>query len=388
MIIPILMATTVSVAAPTAPVASSLPAAAANKEIAERDPMVLAARTARWQLDQLKKEVPGSEGANPQGWVQAAFWIGMTEFADAGGPPEIRNAIVAHGQANEWKPAARRFNADDVAITDMYIWEARHGAAPNILSATRKRFDDIIDNTPRVGLAFYATPGKPGDIECLPRWCWSDALFMAPPAMAALFHVTGEKKYLSFMSKQYWLTVDFLFDPAENLFYRDSRFFSMRGAEGRKIFWSRGNGWVFAGLARTMRWLPKGSPDRERMETLFIDMANKLISLQKPDGYWSPSLLDTEGSVTETSGTAFFTYGLAWGVANGILPRARFEPAARRGWAALVKAIQPDGRLGWVQPIGDQPNKVSPSDSTAYGTGGFLMAASAMHLLDNQKSAN
>jgi rhamnogalacturonyl hydrolase YesR len=106
---------------------------------------------------------------------------------------------------------------------------------------------------------------------------------------------------------------NFLYDPVEQLYYRDSRFFDRRDAKGRKMFWSRGNGWVVAGLALMIPKLPKGEPDRKKLEKLFVEMAGKVKALQKPDGYWAPSLLAPEDSPPESSGTAFYTYGLAWG---------------------------------------------------------------------------
>ena len=110
----------------------------------------------------------------------------------------------------------------------------------------------------------------------------------------------------------------------------------------------------------------------------FREMAARLVGLQKPDGYWAPSLLAPEGSPPETSGTGFFTYGLAWGIKAGLLDRATYEPAARRGWAALERAIQPDGRLGYVQQVSDRPEQVAPTDTQYYGTGAFLLAAAAI----------
>jgi rhamnogalacturonyl hydrolase YesR len=128
--------------------------------------------------------------------------------------------------------------------------------------------------------------------------------------------------------------------------------------------------------------LDKDSADRHRMEGLFLQMAARLKALQKPDGYWAPSLLAPEGSPPETSGTAFYTFGLAWGINAGLLPRAEYEPAVRRGWAALKRAIQPDGRLGYVQQVSDRPEKVEPADTQYYGVGAFLLAATQIAALD------
>lgn len=349
-------------------------------------PLRLAAQLANWQLSHLDDTAhvarATGETRNPRGWEKAVFWIGMTALADAGGPPEIATAVTAMGQANGWTPGARPYHADDLAITQAYVWAARNGAGPAALAPTRRAFDFIVANPPRVGLAYYQPPAGYNATECLTRWCWCDALFMAPPAMLELARRTGDARYRDYALREFWATTDFLYDPAEHLFYRDSRFFERRDDAGRKLFWSRGNGWVFAGLARSIPLLPEGSPDRRRMEALFVEMAARLATLQKPDGYWSPSLLAPENSPPESSGTAFYTYGMAWGVKAGLLDRGTYEPVARRGWDALVRSLQPDGRLGWVQQVSDRPEHVEATDTQYYGVGAFLLAASAMSRLD------
>jgi rhamnogalacturonyl hydrolase YesR len=350
------------------------------------DAIAVATRLAQWQLARMDdaqhiSRATGETG-NPRGWEKAVFWTGMTALADAGGPPEIGRAILAMGKANDWTPGSRPFHADDLAISQAYLWAARHGAGPAALAPTRRKFDYIVAHPPQVGLAYYQPPQGYDATECLTRWCWCDALFMAPPAMIELSRQTGDARYRAYALHEFWATTDFLYDPAEQLFYRDSRFFERRDDQGRKLFWSRGNGWVFAGLARAIPLLPKGSPDRARMEKLFVAMATRLKALQKPDGYWSPSLLAPEGSPPESSGTGFYTFGMAWGIKAGLLDRHQYEPVARRGWDALVRSIQPDGRLGWVQQVSDRPERVEAADTQYYGVGAFLLAATAIAELD------
>jgi rhamnogalacturonyl hydrolase YesR len=345
-----------------------------------------AGQLAKWQLDRM--EHPNlvsrvtTETRNPRAWEQAVFWIGMTALADAGGPSEIREAILKMGGANQWQPARRPFHADDLVITQSYLWAAQHGAGAAAIGPTRTAFDYIVTHPPQVTLAFYQPPSGYDDTECLKRWCWCDALFMAPPAMIELSAQTGDRRYRDYAMREYWATVDFLYDPAEHLFYRDSRFFERRDDKGRKQFWSRGNGWVFASMARVIPLLEEKSADRVRMEALFREMAARLKDIQKPDGYWSPSLLASEGSPPESSGTGFFTYGIAWGIRAGLLDRRDYEPTARRGWDALARAIQPDGRLGWVQQVSDRPEKVAADDTQYYGVGAFLLAATAVAALN------
>lgn len=344
-----------------------------------------AVRLADWQLGQMQGNTVSrmtGETRNPRAWEQAAFWIGMTALADAGGPPRIRKAILDMGTANRWLPGDTPYFADDHAITQAYLWAARNGAGEAARIPARRTFDRVVNQPAIASLAFYVPPEGYGAAECLKRWCWCDALFMAPAALAELSLQTGDPRYRDFAMDEFWATTDFLYDPAQRLFYRDSRFFERRDAEGRKEFWSRGNGWVFAGMARILPLLPRHNADRVRMEALFQQMASRLKELQKPDGYWSPSLLAPEGSPPESSGTGFYTYGLAWGINNALLPRAEYEPAVRRGWAALQRALQRDGRLGYVQQVSDRPEKVEAGDTQYYGVGAFLLAATQVAALD------
>lgn len=352
---------------------------------AQAKPIEAAVRLADWQLARMGPAVVSrktNETDNPRSWEQAVFWVGMTSLADAGGPPRVRQAIMVMGKANQWQPGHRPYFADDHVITQSYLWAAAKGAGEAARAPTLRAFDKVIGEPAVTTLAFYVPPEGYGAAECLKRWCWCDALFMAPPALVELSRQTGDNRYRAFAMKEFWATTDFLFDPVEHLYYRDSRFFERRDAKGRKMFWSRGNGWVFAGIARTVPGLPDGSADRRKLEALFVEMAARLRELQKPDGYWPPSLLAPEDSPPEASGTAFYTYGMAWGIRAGLLPRDQYEPVVRRGWAALMRAIQPDGRLGWVQQVSDRPESVEASDTQFYGVGAFLLAATAVAELD------
>jgi rhamnogalacturonyl hydrolase YesR len=201
---------------------------------------------------------------------------------------------------------------------------------------------------------------------------------MSPPAWIELSAQTGDARYTDFALKEFWDTTAFLYDPAEHLYFRDSRFFERRDDAGRKLFWSRGNGWVFAGLANILDALPKDHPQRPRLEALFREMALKIKQVQKEDGYWPPSLLGPENSPPESSGTGFYVYGLAWGVNHGLLGAIEYRPAVLSGWAALTRAVAKDGMLGWVQQVSDRPDRVEEKDTQYYGVGAFLLAASAV----------
>ena len=356
-------------------------ASLAAEHASRKDVLKLASRVADWQLEHMGNTQGvtkfAEETANPRSWQQGAFWVGMTHLADVTGEKRFTDAINAMGKANQWQPGKRTYHADDHVIAQSYLWSARHGAGSEAIVPVRATFDSILAKPPIDHLSFV--PAR--DYEstpCLRRWCWCDALFMSPPAWVELSRQTGDARYANFAMSEFWATTDFLYDPVEALYFRDSRFFERRDDHGRKQFWSRGNGWVFAGIANILDVLPKDNPHRPRLEQLFRDMAVKLKAVQKPDGYWPPSLLAPENSPPETSGTGFYVYGFAWGVSHGLLDAAAYRPAIDSGWAALTRAVAKDGRLGWVQQVSDRPDSVAETDTQYYGVGAFLLAASAV----------
>jgi rhamnogalacturonyl hydrolase YesR len=351
---------------------------------ARQEALALAARAADWQLAHMDKAPGitsfGEETYQPRSWQKGAFWVGMTRLADVSGEKRFAEAILANGRATQWQPGPRTYHADDHVIGQSYLWAARHGAGTDAIAPLRATFEVILARPAVTHLGFVPAKNYE-DTACLRRWCWCDALFMSPPAWVEMTQQTGDPRYAEFAMAEFWATTDFLYDPAEKLFFRDSRFFERRDAQGRKQFWSRGNGWVFAGIADILEFLPKNSPHRPRLEKLFREMAVKLKTLQKPDGYWPPSLLAAENSPPETSGTGFFVYGLAWGVKHGLLDAADYRPAIDRGWTALTRAVASDGKVGWVQQVSDRPDVVAESDTQFYGVGAFLLAASAVAAL-------
>ena len=362
-----------SLLAPTLACAAAAPA--------RKDVLKLAAKVADWQLARLDAAYithMKEETRDPRSWEQGAFWLGLTHLADVSTDKRFRAAILAMGRGNQWQLGPRTYHADDHVIGQSYLWAATHGAGAEALAPLKTTFDSILAKPAIVHLSFYIPPSGYGDTACLARWCWCDALFMGPPGWLELGKQTGDRRYVDFALAEFWSSTAFLFDPAENLYFRDSRFFERRDDQGRKLFWSRGNGWVFAGIANMLESLPVDDPNRVGIEKLFRAMAEKLKSVQKPDGYWAPSLLGPENSPPESSGTGFYVYGLAWGVKHRLLDAEEYGPSIHSGWAALTRAVAKDGRVGWVQQVSDRPETVNAEDTQFYGVGAFLLAASAV----------
>jgi rhamnogalacturonyl hydrolase YesR len=333
-------------------------------------PAILRAMTAvaDWQLANPAKWAPNL-------WHYAAFWVGLGAFASVSDDPRYLSAIEKNGETYGWRPAPRPGHADDQAITASYFAAYSVERDRRMIEPSLARFDEMTTRTYDEPLTWDESAAPIRERE----WAWCDALFMAPPAMAAASAATGDLKYVNLADKLWWKTTAFLYDGGEHLYYRDSRFFPQREPNGQKVFWSRGNGWVLGGAVRMLENMPAQYPDRARYEGLLRDMATRVAALQGDDGFWRASLLDP-GSLPrpESSGTAFFVYAIAWGVNQGLLDRATFEPVLRKGWSALTGALLESGKLGWVQEVGFKPGDVCWDRTEVYGAGAFLLAGSEM----------
>ena len=339
-------------------------------------------KVAGWQLSHMDRfdyvRTFRDQTQQGTGWIQAAFYIGLTRWADATNDPRYASAALDKAEKNEWQLGPLYWHADDQAIAQMYLFLAERGndarAGPVV-----EAFDRILFSPPVNSLEFRPDDTWQSEGTCQRRWCWCDALFMAPPAWAMLSNLTGDAKYRDYMLQEYFATKDYLYDEEVRLFYRDSRFFRQRTAFGNRVFWSRGNGWVFAGLPLLLEAMPAEHPRRKELLRLYREMAATFRDIQHANGYWASSLLDVQHDpLPETSGTAFITFGLAWGVKRNVLPREDYEHAVEKGWSALVRAVDGQGRPGWVQQVGNAPDEVRASDTQLYGSGAILLAASEM----------
>lgn len=352
-------------------VAPAPPANAASAESELTPGAVLAAmeRVADWQLAH-----PHSD--DPLRWTQAAGYTGMMALASLSKSPRFRDAMMQMGEKNGWKPGVRPYHADDHCVGQTYAELFFEQREPRMIAPLRERFDWILANPKDDNLDFDQAKNP----DRLDRWSWCDALFMAPPAWLRLYVATGNRAYLDFAVTKWWVTSDYLYDKDEHLYFRDSSYFEKREANGKKVFWSRGNGWVLAGLARMLRYLPVEHPARERFVRQYREMADRILGLQQPDGLWRASLLDPESyPLKETSGTAFFCYGMAWGINDGLLERARFEEGVRKAWRGLADCVDGDGMLTHVQPVGADPKHFEEKSTAPYGVGGFLLAGSEVY---------
>jgi rhamnogalacturonyl hydrolase YesR len=316
-----------------------------------------------------------------QDWTFAALYRGLLAAGDTLHDQRYKDAMVATGTQFDWKPGSRETVADDQAVSYLYLALYRQSHDPKMLGPTKSEFDRLL------ALPDVCTEGCPaGHDQNTPTWWWCDALFMAPPVWAQLAGITGNRAYLDHLDKQWWATSALLYDPNEHLYSRDASFLNKHQANGKKIFWSRGNGWVIAGLALVLEQMPMNYPNRPKYAAQFREMAERLRSIQGDDGLWRPGLLDPNAyPLPEVSGSAFYVYAMAWGIRQGLLDRATFLPAVKKGWAGLLAHVYADGRLGSIQPIGAAPDQYKPQTSYVFGVGAFLMAGSEISELIEHK---
>ena len=320
-----------------------------------------AQKVADWQLAR-------AESVFNQQWTYSALYDGLLAASKTTGDPRYHDAVVKMAAHFDWKLIGERFpHADDMALGRSYMDLYLETHEPMRMADTKAILDRLIV--------------RPDDPEKL-LWWWCDALFMAPPVLAKMSAAAGDRRYLDYMDREWWQTSTALYDPAEHLYFRDSRYLTQKEKNGRKIFWSRGNGWVMGAFAKVLEVMPKDYPSREKYITQYKEMADRVATIQGKDGLWRSGLLDPDDyDLPEVSGSAFFTYSLAWGINHGTLNRAKFQPVVERAWAGILLHIYADGRLGSIQPIDGQPGKFKPSASSVYGVGAFLLAASELDAL-------
>lgn len=312
---------------------------------------------------------------SPTDWTNGVYNIGVVKAHQATGAKEYLKALKEMSVRNNWQPWERFYHADDITICYSYIYLKSIGEEAN-LEPTKNILKDHLykDHEWRAGTA---------KDEKTILWWWCDALFMAPPILTSYAKLNSDQTFLKEMDKYYLETYNMLYDKKEHLFVRDGRFLwtgspkDLKEPNGNKVFWSRGNGWVFGGLALLLTDMPKDYPNRSFYEKLFKEMAERLKGLQHEDGMWRTSLLSPESfNHGEVSGSGLFTYGLTWGINNGLLSKAEYQPAVLKAWNAILKCQQVSGKVGWVQNIGYDPKPADADSWQNFGTGAFLLAGS------------
>ncbi len=323
-------------------------------------------------------------------WQFASYYIGVMKAYKATGNKDYQNFLYQVGEDHNWETLPDMYHADKIAIGQIYLDLYQQKAEEVMIKNIKWILDaNLLRNKPMPDVRYKNNPYRHE------WWSWCDALFMAPPTFAKMYQITGDVKYLDYAIDHWLVTTDYLWDKKENLIYRDDRYFDLRTKSGKKIFWSRGNGWVIGGLVHMLEIIPKNHPKRILLVNQFQKMSHRILDLQErtSDGLWRSNLLDpgifaylnrkgdnfiqtAEIDIPENSGSAFFCYGFVWGINNGLLDRDLFEKPMVKAWKELTQYVNKEGRLGYVQPVGKDPKPYDKDSWHEFGTGAFLLAAS------------
>lgn len=342
----------------------------------KKDITIVADTVFRWVMKTYQKD----KNYCNQGWVSGVLYNGLFDWAEITDKKEYFDFMKRIFSRYYWQLGNRMYHGDDLCVGQVYLDMYAKYKQEKMWIPTKARIDWIIENPPIGNIDI--TKGVSD------RWWWCDALYMAPAIFTRLYTLIGDKKYLKFAHKEYLDCYEHLYDKDEHLFFRDGKYLNAKDEKGGKVFWSRGNGWVLGGLAEVLKYLPEEDKKyRPFYEQLLQEMSEKIASLQREDGYWRTNLLNADiYPMPETSGTGLFTYAIMYGINQGILPADKYLPIVRKGWDAMVKAVNTEGKVGWTQMVAQKPGKVVKKDTRAYSVGSLLMIASELYrYLDNNK---
>lgn len=316
-------------------------------------------------------------------WHWAAYHTGNIAAYEVTGNEKYKAYSEAWAEHNEWK-GAKSDNKENwkysYGESDMYVlfgdWQICFQVYTDLYNLDVAKDNRKIARAIEVMEYQMNTPQKD-------YWWWADGLYMVMPVMTKLYRITNNERYLEKLYEYFHFAKELMYDDENGLFYRDAKYIypKHQTESGKKDFWARGNGWVFAGLAKTLQDLPVNDPHRNEYIRIYKTMAESLKTSQQEEGYWSRSILDpAHAPGYETSGTAFFLYGYLWGINNGFFSKEAYGSVIEKGWNYLTKiALQKDGKVGYVQPIGERANQhknVGAETTSDFGVGAFLLAAS------------
>ena len=334
-------------------------------------------------------------------WTRAVYYEGLMELYKVDPQQRYIDYTDRWADFHKWTPrnGITTCDADDQCCEQTYL--DRY-----MMTKDEKMIVHVKEN-----LAHQMKTGndKKANGELYGWWTWIDAIQMAMPVYSKMFRITGEQKYIDHAVRMYTWSRDTLagglFNTVEGLWWRDADYVPpYKEKDGNNCYWSRGSGWVYAALVKVMEDLEAVMKTNTKAKKAakkyykslkkdFILMSQGLLSCQREDGFWNPSLMsEANYGGKELTGTSLFLYGMSWGMNHGILKAKQYKPACDRAWNAMVKdAVHQDGFLGWVQGTGKDPSAGQPlaydkvPDFEDYGTGCFLLGAVEYYKVINGK---
>jgi len=311
-------------------------------------------------------------------WTRAVYYEGLMALNQVDPKNEFVQYAVDWGRAHDWnlRDGIKTRNADNQCAGQTYIDLALLKKDTSLMSNIKASIDGMLST------------------KKIDDWTWIDAIQMGMPIFAKLGNITGNQAYYNRMWEMYdytrsKLNGSGLYDTQHHLWWRDKDFMPpYKEPNGQDCYWSRGNGWVATALVRVLDGLPESAPHYQDYMQDYKDLMQAILKYQDKAGYWNVSMADpSHFGGKELTGTALFTYAMAWGVNNGILKKKTFKKPIAKAWAMLYSCVHPNGFLGYVQGTGKEPKDSQPvgynhvPDFEDFGLGCFLLAGSEVYKL-------
>ena len=346
------------------------------------------------------KSYVGGKERNSKIWTRGIFYEGLLNMYREEQRPEWLDYSVSWGEFHNWISStdseAKRHNADYQCCGQAYLQLYKLDPTQSQrMTHIKMRIDQMI----ATGRINY--------------WTWIDAIQMSMPNMVLLGDITGDTSYWESMYDFYMYTRNEqggskkgggqpLINVNTGLWYRDYQFdppYRDLTEPDKDCYWSRGCGWVYMALARILQFTPETEAHRSQYINDFNLLSQGLLDCQRADGSWNVSLaaptnFGAPGSAgPEMTGSSLFVGGMAYGIRTGLLDSDTYLPAVIKGWQAMVDAVHPDGKVGYLQGTGSKPEDggVITYDSTPdfedFGFGCWLWGAAEVHALFKQIEA-
>jgi unsaturated rhamnogalacturonyl hydrolase len=270
-------------------------------------------------------------------YPEAVAWYGALTFAEVSGDRELKAQLIKRFEPlfrdeAGLIPAPDHVDNTVFAIVPLEIY----------LQTKEQRYLDL---GKRLADKQWEDPQSDG-LTAQTRY-WVDDMYMITMAQLQAFRATNDAKYLNRAALEMSAYLSKLQQPS-GLFYH---------APDVPFYWSRGDGWMAAGMTEMLRDLPANHPQRPQIVEGYKKMMEALLKYQDKQGLWH-ELIDDADAWQETSSTAMFTFAMVTGVKNGWLNEKRYGPAARKGWLGLITLLDSNGDLRNVcQGTGKQNDK-------------------------------
>lgn len=314
-------------------------------------------------------------------WTRAVYYEGLMELQSIDPNKHYLKYALTWADFHKWTPRDGIYttDADNQCCGQTYFNLLKYIKSSN----PKKKMENVLQN-----LDYQISTNN------FTYWHWIDAIQMAMPLYAQAYAFTGDRKYIDYAMKLYHWTRNTcgggLFNEKNGLWWRDADFVPPYTEDGKNdCYWSRGNGWVYAALARVMETIGKSDKYYNELKHDFLLMSEGIAKTQRDDGFWNVSLVSPETyGGKETTGTSLFLYGMSWGIRTGILDSKKYRNFVDKIWRALeVDTVHADGFLGYVQGTGKGPTESQPVNYTRvpnfedFGTGCFLLGGTEYYRL-------